>query len=199
MDLKGSRSDSGLKNSLLIFQQTGDRFDGGVPSLFHILAQAVEFFESIPVHTFALHVFLEDRDVSAELVDAAVLSVGQVFADSLNVDGLLSGFTGLAAGLTNGIYRLQVPDWNAISIEVGARCLKVNIAAVLACSGDGIDGFSAKGDAIADLRLPCERKLISVRFVFGRHRLTRLRLVAAGARRAVGNQIFVGTDHRVAR
>jgi hypothetical protein len=65
--------------NLFTFELIGDRIDGCVPSLFHVLAEAVQFIESVLIDALTLQVFFRIAMSPTELINAALLCCGDAF------------------------------------------------------------------------------------------------------------------------
>jgi hypothetical protein len=77
-------------------QQACDRHDEAVSFIFHVFTEAVEFLGCRRIDAHAPQVFLEDGDVFAKLVDAAMLHSGQAFLNFLDIYDLADRCGGAA-------------------------------------------------------------------------------------------------------
>jgi hypothetical protein len=80
----------------LVLQQAFDGLNCGAPSLFGVVAELIQFIERVLHDAFALQVLFEDCDVTAELVDAALLCGGNPLSDFFQIDCRLRWFAGSA-------------------------------------------------------------------------------------------------------
>ena len=124
----------------LILQQAFDGLNCGAPSLFGVVAELIQFIERILLDAFALQVLFEDCDVTAELVDAALLCGGNALSDLFQIDRGLRWFARSARFLRR-IDVSQIINRHAEPLDIRAGKLEIDV--FFADTGDGEDGPGA--------------------------------------------------------
>jgi hypothetical protein len=123
----------------LVLQQAFDGLNCGAPSLFGVVAELIQFIERVLLDAFALQVFFEDCDVTAELVDAALLCGGNPLSDLFQIDCRLRSFAG-SAWFLRRIEVLQIINRNAEPLDIRAGKLEVDVFFADTCDAEGGPG-----------------------------------------------------------